>query len=136
MIDRIVVISLLVLICISGCVSSGVSKSDVKSFIESDLTEWVDDGGETIQKETSLYTYVGVGLFVLGALTFAFATKSSGIYLMIAGGGAGSSPYIVTSDYFDYIVGGTLLSLALIGIHFVYWKVKKAEQPDVSNPPR
>lgn len=129
MIDRIAVISLMVLICFSGCLPS---TSDYKDEIGDEINNFISENqNHQIEKETSLYTYVGVGLFVIGALTFAFAIKSSGAYLMLAGGMAGSVPYILTSDYFDYIAGGTLLAFAILIIHFIYWKVKKAEDNNV-----
>jgi hypothetical protein len=129
MIDRIAVISLMVLICIAGCVPS---PSDYKDEIGDEINNFISENqNNEIKKETSLYTYVGVGLFVIGALTFAFAIKSSGAYLMLAGGMAGSVPYILSSDYFDYIAGGTLLCFSILIIHFVYWKIKKAENNNV-----
>lgn len=117
------------MISLTGCTSC---TCDIKSEVEDRISEVIENNNSgEIKKETSLYTYVGVSLFVIGALTFAFAVKSSGAYLMVAGGVAGSVPYILTSGYFDYIAGGTLLSFALLIIHFIYTKVKKAENNNV-----
>ena len=71
---------------------------------------------------TLLYSYAGVGLFVLGALTSAFWDKRSGLILIACGSACGAVPYIVTSNYFAWIAAGTLLSTASIGIWYLRWK--------------
>ena len=78
-----------------------------------------------------LYTYAGISLFILGALTSAFWDKKSGLILILAGVFCGAVPFVISSSYFAYITAGTLLSLAICGVWWVKWKVKhEAEQEE------
>lgn len=78
---------------------------------------------------TSIYTYIGAGLFVVGAVSFAFGfNRSAGIQLIIAGAAAGSVPFIVASEYFSWITGGTLIAVAGLGVWHLWFKIKQAEQ--------
>ena len=78
-----------------------------------------------------LYTYAGISLFILGALTSAFWDKKSGLILILAGVFCGAVPFVIASSYFAWISAGTLLSLALCGLWWVRWKVKhEAEQEE------
>jgi hypothetical protein len=78
-----------------------------------------------------LYTYAGVGLFILGALTSAFWDKKSGLILILCGVFAGAVPFVINSTYFAWISAGTLLSLAVCGVWWVKWKVKhEADQEE------
>ena len=81
-----------------------------------------------------LYTYAGVGLFVLGALTSAFWDKKSGLILILCGVFAGAVPFVINSSYFAWISAGTLLSLAVCGVWWVKWKVKhEADQEEAQD---
>ena len=78
-----------------------------------------------------LYTYAGISLFILGALTSAFWDKKSGLILILAGVFCGAVPFVIASSYFAWISAGTLLSLAICGVWWVRWKVKhEAEQEE------
>ena len=78
-----------------------------------------------------LYTYAGISLFILGALTSAFWDKKSGLILILAGVFCGAVPFVIASSYFAWISAGTLLSLALCGLWWVKWKVRhEAEQEE------
>ena len=78
-----------------------------------------------------LYTYAGISLFILGALTSAFWDKKSGLILILAGVFCGAVPFVIVSAYFAWISAGTLLSLALCGLWWVKWKVRhEAEQEE------
>lgn len=78
-----------------------------------------------------LYTYAGISLFILGALTSAFWDKKSGLILILAGVFCGAVPFVIASAYFAWISAGTLLSLALCGLWWVKWKVRhEAEQEE------
>ena len=87
---------------------------------------------------TALYSYAGVGLFVLGALTSAFWDKRSGLILITCGSACGAVPYVVASSYFAWITAGTLFSVACIGVWYLRWKamheVSEEEQEDKSLP--
>ena len=78
-----------------------------------------------------LYTYAGISLFILGALTSAFWDKKSGLILILAGVFCGAVPFVIASNYFAWISAGTLLSLAICGVWWVRWKVRhEAEQEE------
>ena len=78
-----------------------------------------------------LYTYAGISLFILGALTSAFWDKKSGLILILAGVFCGAVPFVIASSYFAWISAGTLLSLAICGVWWVRWKVRhEAEQEE------
>lgn len=85
-------------------------------------------------QHTLLYSYAGVGLFVLGALTSAFWDKKSGLILILCGTASGAVPYVVTSSYFAWISAGSLLAIASIGIWYLRWKAmheaKEEEEAD------
>jgi hypothetical protein len=96
------------------------------------------DFSETVQENlaiaeasgTSIYTYVGASLFVIGALSFAFFNRTAGIQLIIAGAAAGAVPFIVASEYFSWITGGTLIAVSGLGIWHLWFKIKQAEQAE------
>ena len=107
-----------------------------KDIINQDVIEMAQD---TIvpaisNQHTLLYSYAGVGLLVLGALTSAFWDKKSGLILILCGTASGAVPYVVTSSYFAWISAGSLLAVAAIGIWYLRWKAmheaKEEEEAD------
>ena len=120
---------------LAGCISAGSGVKDYEDYLpfdESDISAAVQANLVIAEHSgTSLYTYAGVGLFVLGAVSFAFFNRSAGIQLIIAGAAAGSVPFIVQSEYFAWITGGTLIAVAGMGIWHLWFKLKQAEaEPD------
>lgn len=120
---------------LAGCASSSKVQDylpdeydDVSSIVQDNLAVAHASG-------TSLYTYAGVGLFVIGALSFAFFNRASGIQLIVAGAVAGSVPFIVSSVYFSWIVGATMLATAGIGIWHLWFKIKLAENAEEIKKP-
>lgn len=113
---------------LAGCATSATKT--VTDYLPDDY-----DIGETVQENlaiahasgTSLYTYAGVGLFVVGALSFAFFNRTAGLQLIIAGAIAGSVPFIVASAYFAWIVGVTMVAVAGLGVWHLWFKIKQAE---------
>ena len=78
---------------------------------------------------TSVYTYIGAGLFVVGAVSFAFGfNRTAGLQLIAAGAVAGAVPFIVASEYFSWITGGTMVFAAGLGIWHLWFKIKQAEK--------
>jgi hypothetical protein len=107
-----------------------------KNIINQDVIKMAQD---TIvpaisNQHTLLYSYAGVGLFILGALTSAFWDKKSGLILILCGTASGAVPYVVTSSYFAWISAGSLLAVAAIGIWYLRWKAmheaKEEEEAD------
>ncbi len=123
----------------SGCVSPEIPSGNLP-VIPSKATELINAVSPAVSPSVIhgdpssgnlLYTYAGVGLFILGALTSAFWDKKSGLILILCGVFAGAVPFVINSTYFAWISAGTLLSLAVCGVWWVKWKVKhEAEQEE------
>ena len=100
-------LTLLLLLGVVGCVAS-VDKnpaSIIDDLKELDLSDTATEAlaiGAT--NGTSAFTYVGLGLFAIGAVSFAFLARDAGLKLMACGAIAGAVPYVVQSAYFSIIV--------------------------------
>ena len=127
---RIAMLTLLLLLGVVGCVAS-VDKnpaSIIDDLKELDLSDTATEAlaiGST--SGTSAFTYVGLGLFSIGAFSFAFLARDAGLKLMACGGLAGAIPFVVESTYFSIIVSGALLLSLLIVIYHLWWKVRQNE---------
>lgn len=79
-----------------------------------------------VKKDASnnVWTLVGAGLAVIGALTTAFMGPRIGIPLLLCGAFCGSVPFIIDSPYFEYIAGGTLLVSCGLGLWWLADKVR------------
>ena len=119
------------IVFLAGCASATKSVQDYLPD-EYDFSETVQENLAISQASgTSLYTYAGVGLFVLGALSFAFGfNRTAGLQLIVAGAIAGSVPFVVASEYFNWISAGTLISIAGLGLWHLWFKIKQAEQTE------
>ena len=132
---RLIALSILLLLGLIGCASvaketaKGAVASIVEDFDEYDLSDSVEEALVVGKANgTSAFTYVGLGLFVIGAVSFAFLARDAGLKLMACGAISGSVPYIVQSAYFSIIVSGALLIALLIALYHFWWKVKQSEQ--------
>jgi hypothetical protein len=139
---RIVLLSILFLLGITACGSiaketaKGAVSSIVGDFDEYDLSNATEEALAVGQANgTSKFTYVGLALFALGAVSFAFFARDAGLKLMACGGLAGSVPYIVQSSYFSIIVSAGLLVALLIAIYHLWWKVKRIENAEEVTKP-
>ena len=131
-------LTLLLLLGVVGCVAS-VDKNPA-SIID-DLKE-LDLGDTTTEalaigatNGTSAFTYVGLGLFSIGAFSFAFLARDAGLKLMACGGLAGAIPFVVESAYFSIIVSGALLLSLLIAIYHLWWKVRQNQNAEEEQKP-
>ena len=138
---RIALLSFLLFLGLIGCTSvvketaKGAVSSIVEDFDEYDLSDATDEALAVGQANgTSKFTYVGLGLFVLGAVSFAFFARDAGLKLIVCGALAGSVPYIIQSQYFSIIVSGALLISLLIAIYHLWWKIRKIENAEDSKP--
>jgi hypothetical protein len=124
---RLIAIACLLL---AGCVSSPDPATSVfDDYDFDDVSSVVQDNLAVAHtSHTTLFTYAGVGLFVLGSLSFAFFNRSAGLQLIFCGAIAGSVPFVVASEYFNWIAGGSMLAVAGIGIWHLWWKIKHAEE--------
>lgn len=138
---RIVLLSFLLFLGLIGCASvaketgNGIVSSVVNDFDEYDLGYATEEALAVGQANgTSKFTYVGLALFVVGAVSFAFFARDAGLKLIACGALAGSVPYIVQSAYFSVIVSGALLIALLIAIYHLWWKVKRIENGEEQKP--
>ena len=138
---RIVLLSFLLLLGLIGCASvvketaKGAVASMVEDFDEYDFSESVEEAIVVGKANgTSSFTYAGLGLFVIGAVSFAFFARDAGLKLIACGAVAGGVPYIVQSAYFSVIVSGALLIALLIAIYHLWWKVKRIENGEEQKP--
>jgi len=139
---RIAMLTILLLLGVVGCVAS-VDKnpsSIIQDLNELDLSDSASEAlAIGVTNGTSAFTYVGLGLFAIGAFSFAFLARDAGLKLMACGAIAGAVPYVVQSAYFSIIVSGALLLTLLIAIYHLWWRVKKAETvetPDNGEEPK
>jgi hypothetical protein len=139
---RIVLLSFLLFLGLIGCASvaketgKGIISSVVEDFDEYDLGDATEEALAVGQANgTSSFTYVGLALFAVGAVSFAFFARDAGLKLMACGAIAGSVPYIVQSAYFSIIISGALLLSLLIAIYHLWWKVRKIENAEEEPKP-
>ena len=139
---RLIALYILFLLGLIGCasVAKETAKGAVASIVEDfDEYEFSDSVEEALvvgkANGTSAFTYVGLGLFVIGAVSFAFLARDAGLKLMACGAIAGAVPYIVQSAYFSIIVSGALLVSLLIAIYHLWWKVKRIENAEEEPKP-
>ena len=122
----------LLAIMIVGCVPSVDTKpSIIDDLNELDLSDSATEAlaiGAT--NGTSAFTYVGLGLFTVGAIMFATVMRDGGLKLIACGAVAGAVPYVVQSAYFSIIVSGALLIALLIALYHLWWKVKQSENAE------
>jgi ABC-type uncharacterized transport system permease subunit len=134
---RIAMLSLLMLVGFVGCIASvDKTPSIINDLGELDLS---DSAAEVlaigVTNGTSAFTYVGLALFAIGAVSFAFIARDAGLKLMACGALAGAIPFVVESTYFSIIVSGALLLSLLIAVYHLWWKVRKIENAEEETKP-
>jgi len=129
---RTLMLSLLLIIGVVGCVASvDKTPSIIHDLNELDLSDTAVEAlaiGST--NGTSAFTYVGLALFAIGAVSFAFIARDAGLKLMACGALAGAIPFVVESTYFSIIVSGALLLSLLIAIYHLWWKVRQNQNEE------
>lgn len=88
---------------------------------------------ERVKREASanLWTMAGVGIAVVGAIATAFVGPKVGIPLLLSGAAIGAFPFVVDSEYFSYIAGGSLVLASALGIWYLWDIVRdKVHQSD------
>jgi len=74
----------------------------------------------------NVWTLAGVGLAVVGALCTAFLGPRVGLPLIASGALMGSVPFIYSSPWFAWVIGGTLAFCGLMLGWYVWDKVRDA----------
>lgn len=87
-----------------------------------------EDNLRKVEAEGSknLWTLAGVGLAVVGALCTAFLGPKVGLPLIASGALMGSVPFIYSSPWFAWVIGGTLAFCGLMLGWYVWDKVRDA----------
>lgn len=129
---RIAMLSILLLVGVVGCIASvDKTPSIIHDLNELDLSDSANEAlaiGAT--NGTSAFTYVGLGLFTIGAFLFATVSRDSGLKLIACGAIAGAVPFVVQSAYFSIIISGALLLSLLIAIYHLWWKVRQNQNEE------
>jgi hypothetical protein len=88
-----------------------------------------------IKAETSrTYAYAGVALVLAGVAMLAFTPKiTSGLIVTASGAGLMAFPFILNSEWFDWIAGGFLLFVAVDGAIFIYKFFNNKNHSDNTN---
>jgi hypothetical protein len=91
---------------------------------------------ERVKKDAAanLWTLAGVGIAALGAIAMAFAGPKVGIPLLLSGAAIGAFPFVVDSEYFSYIAGGTLALAAGLGIYWLWDRVRDSANAPYEPP--
>ena len=101
--------------------------ADENKQLRADLVRVEKEGDRRI------WTITGAALVVLGGVAMAFAGIKKGAPLLLAGLFAGCVPYIIESQWFAWIAGGTGLVMAGLLIWVAYDKAK--DTVNEPNPP-
>jgi len=122
-------LSLLLLVAVVGCIASvDKTPSIIDDLSELDLS---DSANEALAigavNGTSAFTYVGLGLFTIGAFLFATVSRDSGLKLIACGAIAGAVPFVVQSSYFSISITCSIVAVLLIAIYHFWWKVRNSE---------
>lgn len=104
--------------------------SQLKDQRIADLTAEV----ERIKQEASqdIWTLTGAALAVIGAIATAFVGVRVGVPLLLCGAFCGSVPFIIDSEYFEYVAGATLLISCGLGL---WWLGDKVRDSVNAKPP-
>lgn len=82
----------------------------------------------------NVWTLAGVGLGVVGALCVAFLGPRVGLPLIASGALLGSVPFVYSSPWFSYLLGGTLAFCALMLGWYVWDKTRDAVNASHDGP--
>ena len=130
---RIALLAILLFAVVVGCVPS-VDKNTLSVIQDISELDLSDSAAEALAigatNGTSAFTYVGLGLFAIGAFSFAFVARDAGLKLMACGAIAGAVPFVVQSAYFSIIINCSIVAVLLIAIYHFWWKVKQSEQTE------
>ena len=91
---------------------------------------------EQAKKEAAanLWTLAGIAVAVLGAAAMVFTGPRIGGTLLACGAAIGAFPFVVESEYFSYIAGGTLALAAGLGIYWLWDRVRDSANAPYEPP--
>ena len=82
----------------------------------------------------NLWTLAGIAVAVLGAAAMVFTGPRIGGTLLACGAAIGAFPFVVESEYFTYIAGGTLALAAGLGIYWLWDRVRDSANAPYEPP--
>ena len=82
----------------------------------------------------NMWTLAGIAVAVLGAAAMVFTGPRIGGTLLACGAAIGAFPFVVESEYFSYIAGGTLALAAGLGIYWLWDRVRDSANAPYEPP--
>jgi hypothetical protein len=82
----------------------------------------------------NMWTLAGIAVAVLGAAAMVFTGPRIGGTLLASGAAIGAFPFIVESEYFSAIAGGTLALAAGLGIYWLWDRVRDSANAPYEPP--
>jgi hypothetical protein len=82
----------------------------------------------------NMWTLAGIAVAVLGAAGMVFTGPRIGGTLLACGAAIGAFPFVVESEYFSYIAGGTLALAAGLGIYWLWDRVRDSANAPYEPP--
>jgi len=132
---RLVIITFLGALLFTGCMSVDKTIADKVTDV-ADEYSWLDGDDDVSgvvekigqQNDTKLYTYTGIGLFVVGSVLFAIGiARGAGLKLIGCGAVAGAIPYLIQFTYFYYIVAVAGAIAAGMLVWHLWFKIRENE---------
>lgn len=106
--------------------------SDLKDARIVELTKSVEQAKK--DAAANLWTMAGIAVAVLGAAAMVFTGPRIGAILLASGAAIGAFPFVVESEYFSYIAGGTLALAAGLGIYWLWDRVRDSANAPYEPP--
>ena len=82
----------------------------------------------------NMWTLAGIAVAVLGAAAMVFTGPRIGGTLLACGAAIGAFPFVVESEYFSAIAGGTLALAAGLGIYWLWDRVRDSANAPYEPP--
>lgn len=112
--------------------SEAARVSNLKDARIVELTKAVEQAKKDMA--ASLWTMAGIAVAVLGAAAMVFTGPRIGGTLLASGAAIGAFPFVVESEYFTYIAGGTLALAAGLGIYWLWDRVRDSANAPYEPP--
>ena len=112
--------------------SEAARVSNLKDARIVELTKAVDQAKK--DAAANMWTLAGIAVAVLGAAAMVFTGPRIGGTLLASGAAIGAFPFVVESEYFTYIAGGTLALAAGLGIYWLWDRVRDSANAPYEPP--
>lgn len=106
--------------------------SQLKDARIAELTKAVEQAKK--DAAANMWTLAGIAVAVLGAAAMVFTGPRIGGTLLACGAAIGAFPFVVESEYFSYIAGGTLALAAGLGIYWLWDRVRDSANAPYEPP--